>query len=242
MANELETRPVSRATTIRRRLIAAALLALALFAGYMLWFRDSSLFAVEEVEVKGVTAHRAEIETALVRAAARMTTLHVRDAELREAVQGFPTVASIKADATLLHRLEITVTERLPVAEAEIHGDEVAISEDGYILVDLPFEAGELPAIDARSQGAGRLDPEGAAQAAIVGAAPKPLRERISATSWDEERGGVVVELGGAPELRFGDGERAEAKWSAAAAVLADPDSLGATYVDVSVPDRTVVA
>lgn len=233
---------MSRAAAIRRRLAAAVLVALALVGGYMLWFRDSSLFSVDEVEVKGVTAQEAEIEEALVRAAGEMTTLHVRDDELREAVQGFPTVASIKADASLFHRLEITVSERLPVAEATIRGEDVAVSEDGYILVGLSFEAGELPPIEASSAGKGRLESDGAAQAAIIGAAPRPLRERIEAASWDEEGGGVVVELRGAPELRFGDGGRAEEKWRAAAAVLADPTSAGASYVDVSVPDRTVVA
>ena len=233
---------MSRPEQIRRRVLAAVVVALALVAGYMLWLRDSSLFAVEDVEVKGVTAHRTEIEAALERAAGGMTTLHVRDDELGEAVEGFPTVASIRAEAGLFHRLEITVTERLPVGVAEIHGEQVGVSEDGYILVGLDFEAGELPAIDARSQGHGHLDPEGEAQAAIIGAAPKALRERISATDWDEERGGVVVALRGAPELRFGDSAEAGAKWRAAAAVLADPGAAGATYVDVSVPDRTVVA
>jgi cell division protein FtsQ len=227
---------------LRRRLAAVLGVVLVLFAGYTLWLRESSLFAVEEVEVKGVTAQRSEVEAALVRAAGRMTTLHIRDEDLREAVEGFPTIASIQADASLFHRLEITVTERLPVAEAEIHGDQVAVSEEGYVLAGLPFEAAELPPVEARAEGSGRLDAEGAAQAAIIGAAPKALRERISAASWDEERGGVVIALRGAPELRFGGPEQVETKWRAVAAVLADSESIGATYVDVSVPERTVVA
>jgi cell division protein FtsQ len=233
---------VTRGTAIRRRLVGAALIVLALVAIYTFWLRDSSLFAVEQVEVKGVTANKQEVTAALDRAAEDMTTLHVRDDELRRAVERFPTVASISADASLFHRLEISVTERLPVAEAKINGSAVAVSSDGYVLAGLPFKSGELPPIDAEADSAGRLDDHGTAQAAIVGATPKALRDRVERATWDEEAGGVVVELSGAPELRFGDGDRAEEKWQAVAAVLADPDSAGASYVDVSVPERPVSA
>jgi cell division protein FtsQ len=225
---------------LRRRAIAIAALGLVLFAGYMLWLRNSSLFAIEKVEVTGVTANKAEVTAALERAAEDMTTLHVRDDELREAVQGFPTVAAIAADTSPLHDLTVTVTERLPVAEVRLDGQTLPVSADGYVLIGLQQEE-PLPRITEASRLGVQLDPEGAAQAAIVGAAPRDLRERVVATTWDETRGGVVLDLEGAPELRFGDGERAEEKWQALAAVLADgvPD---ATYIDVSVPERPVQA
>jgi hypothetical protein len=50
----------------------------------------------------------------------------------------------------------------------------------------------------------------------------------------------VVVDLRGAPELRFGDGTRAADKWSAAVAVLSSPERGAPSYLDVSVPDRPV--
>jgi cell division protein FtsQ len=222
---------------LRRRGLVLLALAAVLVAGYLFWLRDSSLFAVEDVEVTGVTANKAEVTAALERAAEDMTTLHVRDDELAEAVQTFPTVSSISADTALLHGLEVTVSERLPVAEARLGGEVLPVSADGFVLVGLEVDD-PLPRIEARARGA-LLDNEGAAQAAILGAAPGDLRERLSAASWDESRGGVVVELDGAPELRFGDGERAEEKWEALAAVLAE-GARGATYVDVSVPERPV--
>ena len=86
---------------------------------------------------------------------------------------------------------------------------------------------------------AGLLNAEGAAQAAALGGAPEELRERIEAAEWDPERGGVVISLEGAPELRFGDGSRSDVKWEAVVAVLARVEGAPA-YVDVSVPERAV--
>ena len=43
------------------------------------------------------------------------------------------------------------------------------------------------------------LDEDAAAQAAILGATPAPLRNKYAST-WDDERGGVVVDLKNGPE------------------------------------------
>ncbi len=232
---------MNRGAVLRRRAVGVALILLALFAGYMLWFRNSSLFSVDQIEVKGVTANRSQIAAALATAARDMTTLHVRADQLQHAVAPFPTVATVGAHATLFHKLEITVTERLPVAKAKIEGETVPISADGYVLRGLDFDRSALPSIDAGPPGPGaRLDEDGAAQAAIVGAVPGPLRDRLRGASWDESLGGVVVDLRGAPELRFGGGGAAEAKWRAVSALLAQPGGVSVAYIDVSVPSRPV--
>lgn len=236
----MATRRVSRSRIWRRRAILAAAVALIVVLGYMLWLRDSSWFAIEEVEVDGLTANQQEISASLAEAAKDMTTLHIRDDELRDAVAGYPTVASIKADATLFHKLRIEVTERLPVAVAQVDGRQVAVSEDGFVLLGVDFDSKELPGIEPGKPEGPVLPEEGAAQAAIVGGVPDELRERVKEAAWDEERGGVVVDLDGAPELRFGNGEEVEEKWEAVAAVLTDPDLGSPFYVDVSVPARPV--
>jgi cell division protein FtsQ len=218
----------------------AGAVALILVLGYLLWLRDSSWFAIEEVTVDGLTANQQEISASLAEASKDMTTLHIRDDELRDAVAGYPTVASIKAEATLLHKLRIEVTERLPVAVAKVDGRQVAVSEDGFVLLGVDFDPKELPSLVPGETEGPILSDEGAAQAAIVGAGPDELRDRLKSAAWDEERGGVVVDLDGAPELRFGDGEDAEDKWKSVAAVLTDPELGSATYVDVSVPERPV--
>jgi hypothetical protein len=114
------------------------------------------------------------------------------------------------------------------------------VSGDGYLLVGASFDPKQLPRIeDATAQGP-RLQGDAAAEAAILGATPAPLRERVAGSSWDEAQGGVVVSLDGGPDLRFGDGSRARDKWTAAVAVLSSPEHGSPSYLDVSVPDRPV--
>jgi cell division protein FtsQ len=225
---------------LRRRLVAIAAVAVILVAGYLVFLRNSSLFAIDEVEVSGLTANQERISAALVRAAEDMTTLHVRDDDLRKAVAGYPTVATLTTDTDFPHGLKIEVTERPPVAVAQIEGEQTSVSADGYLLTGIDFDPKELPALDADPPEDGRLGPEGTAQAAILGAAPEELRPRLEEATWDLDRGGVVVDLDGAPELRFGEGDRASDKWQAVVTVLADRDLGSPGYVDVSVPGRPV--
>jgi cell division protein FtsQ len=211
-----------------------------LAAGYFLYLRDSSLVAVTKVEVEGVrSGDRDRIVAALEAAGEGMTTLHVQTEELEAAVAGFPTVESVSADASFPHGLRIEVTERPPALVAQAGGREVPVAADGTLLagvsaaseLDLPVvELGELPQ-------SGKLAGEPLEQALVAGAAPDELRPLIEDISYSKDYGVVLTMKGGIP-IRFGPGARAEAKWAAAAAVLADPKLEGLGYVDVRVPER----
>jgi cell division protein FtsQ len=225
---------------MRRRLLAAAVIMLALYGGYMLWFRDLSWFSINDVTVKGATTNEREIRSAVEQVAGDMTTLHIKDGELRDAVARFPTVASVGASTSFPHGLEVTITERLPVAFLQVHGQQTAVSADGYLLAGADFDAKALPRIEGAAAHGVRLDDDAAAQAAILGATPEPLRNHITGSTWDEDSGGVVVDLKNGPEVRFGDGSRAQDKWQAAVAVLSSDDRGSPSYLDVSVPDRPV--
>ena len=233
-------RQAARGAVVRRRLIAAAVVVVALYAGYMLWFRDLSWFAIDDVTVKGATTNGREIKSAVEGVAGDMTTLHIKDGELRDAVARFPTVASVKATTSFPHGLEVTITERLPVAFVQIGGRPTAVSADGYLLAGASFDQKQLPRIEGAAARGARLDEDAAAQAAILGATPEPLRNRVTASNWDDERGGVVLDLRNGPEVRFGDGSRAPDKWKAAVAVLSSDERGSPSYLDVSVPDRPV--
>jgi cell division protein FtsQ len=211
-----------------------------LYAGYMLWFRNLSWFAIDEVTVEGATTSQREIRSAVEAVSGDMTTLHIKDGELRDAVARFPTIASVSAGTSLPHTLHVKVTERLPVAFVQIGGRRTAVSADGYLLAGASFDEKALPRIEGARANGPRLEQDSAAQAAIIGGTPEPLRERVTSTSWDEDAGGVVVALHNGPEARFGDGSRAADKWAAAVAVLSGQDRGSPSYLDVSVPERPV--
>ena len=225
----------------RRRLVALGLVVIAFVAGYFLWLRDSSLFAVHEVKVTGVTANAAEVTTALQGAAQGMSTLNIDNTRLREAVGRFPTVATIQIDPSPPHTLKITVAERLPIALVKAGGETVPVSADGYLLRGLRA-GGQLPALELSQQpgGGARLAERDLEQAGLLGAAPPELRAGIKGSRFDSAQQGVVIDLASGIQLRMGDASAAAAKWAAAAAVLADPKLGTPAYIDVSVPNRPV--
>ena len=75
----------------RRRVLAGVVVAIVLVAGYFLWFRDSSLVAVDDVEVQGATSNQDQIDEALTQAADGMSTLNVDEEALARAVSSMTT-------------------------------------------------------------------------------------------------------------------------------------------------------
>jgi cell division protein FtsQ len=219
---------------------AAAVLAVgaALAAGYLLWFRDSSLVAVKEVRVAGLSSvSDPEVAGSLERAARGMTTLHVDTDSLAAAVREYPTVKSLTVSAGFPNSLTITVEERLPVAVA---GDsDTPVAADGVLLPGVDADRNRLPPIDATADGGGTLDKAGREQAAVVGAAPDALAGVIASADYTPD--GVEVELTGGISLHFGDASRVGDKWAAAAQILADPAINALDYIDLRVADRPAV-
>jgi cell division protein FtsQ len=218
---------------------AAALLALVVLGAMYLWLRDSSLVGVRQVEVTGLTGSQAEeIRDALTDAARDMTTLHVREDALRDAVQGYPVVRELHADADFPHRLRITVNSYDPIGSMELGGRSVAIARDGTVLDGTPTKG--LTAIAATGSAAGTkiTGTEATRLVRLLAAAPAPLRSRAQRAY--KGPNGLAIDLRQGPRLDFGDLSQVDAKWLAAAAVLADEDSRGASYVDVRLPERPV--
>src|SRR5918997_4443648 len=92
-------------------LAAAGILAL-LVAGFF-WVRDSSLVAVNDVTITGASGPDApRIESTLRSVARDMTTMHVRQDELEEAVDGFPTVSDLRVQTDFPDAVRIEVIER----------------------------------------------------------------------------------------------------------------------------------
>jgi hypothetical protein len=206
------------------------------------WLRDSTLVKVEEVRVTGLTTRDAPaIRRTLRQAALRMTTLNYSEEELRRAVEPFPAVESVSADADLPHKLVIRVREHRPVA-ALVSGDDrrVAVASDGTLL---PQERDSgLPAVkvDALPDD-GRLGkgPQ-ALLVSVVARAPEELRPLLDRAYRAAD--GVRVAIEGGPTLRFGAPIRVRAKWIAAARVLADTPAAAAESLDLRIPERPSAA
>ena len=224
-----------------RLLLAAAVLG-GLAAGYLGWFRDLPLFAVRQVQVTGLSSREApRVRAALVRAARGTSSLHVREARLRQAAAPFPSVRGLEASGDPPHGLRIRVREHRPIAALDAPGSRpVPVAADGTVLAGLD-PGRRLPAVSVRGAQAGeRLKPGRLWRlVGVVAAAPDALAGRIERVG---VRGGlgVVVVMRAGPELRLGSDAELEAKWEAATRVLADASSAGASYVDVRVPERPV--
>ena len=224
---------------LRRRMLAIGLVCLLLAGLYQLWLRDSSLVAVHDVSVSGLTTSDAEqVRAVLTTRAKSMTTLHVDREELERAVSAYPVVRSLEVSSEFPNGLRIRVVEHHPVAIAVSGESEVAVAGDGTILRGLHVE-GRLPVVEVEGSIAGkRLNGRPALRAAAVaGMAPAVLRRRIEEIEQTDDEG-LVASLREGPELIFGDASQLRAKWAAAARVLADAKARGASYVDLRIPGR----
>lgn len=223
---------------MRFRLAGVILAVAALLVGGWLWFRDSSFVRVRDVYIAGLSSSQENVIRAKLRQAALdMTTLHVREEDLRHAVAPYTSVADLRVQADFPRELTIEVVEREPVAVVAIGDSRVPVGAGGMVMRGVRVE-GELPVVPAERLGPeGRLDDRDAlATLEVLAAAPVELRRRVVRTRSTQR--GLVLEMRDGPELVFGGASRPHAKWAAAVRVLADHTSAGATYLDLRLPER----
>jgi cell division protein FtsQ len=226
----------------RRRLAALVVVAAALGALYMFWLRDSSLVRVEHVSISGVSAtpDGARVREKLLAAAKHMTTLRLDPDALRKAVADEPTVHSLSLQPDFPHGLKIQIVENQAVALLVGPGRSVAVAPDGTVLNGPELPSG-LPSVRVASLPSGARVPAGGTldRVAVAGAAPVRLLSRVDAISIERGRG-AVAQLDHGPVVILGRPVELRRKWAAAAAVLADHSSAGASYIDVRMPERPV--
>jgi cell division protein FtsQ len=216
---------------------AAVIVLAGLGVGGWLWLRDSSLVAVTAVRISGATSSdEGRIRSALESAARDMTTLHVREDVLREAVGRFPSVAGLHVDTDFPHRITIRVLEHRPVAALDVDGRRTPVSGAGIVLTGVDADD-DLPTIRRDQVPGSRVDDaKTRAALAVAAEAPRQLLARSERLWWGPE--GLTMDLHDGPPLYFGTRDDAAVKWAAAARVLAEPSAAGATYLDLRVPGR----
>ncbi|MGA2166118.1 MAG: FtsQ-type POTRA domain-containing protein, partial [Solirubrobacteraceae bacterium] len=160
-----------------------ALAVLALLGGGWLLLRNSSLVAVERVQVTGVQGVDAgPIDTALRGAARGMSTLNFNVGALRAAVAPFPVVRDLSVSTSFPHSLRIHVVEQLPVAVVSVGGAHTAVAADGVVLGPdlLASERVPLPALTLAAGSPAPLgghveDATARSELGVLGAAPRVL-------------------------------------------------------------------
>ncbi len=226
----------------RKRLriaLLASVIALPLLGGGWLWLRHSSLVAVQHVRVSGVHGSEAPaIEAALTGAAKRMSTLDVSTAKLRAAVASYPVVGDVRVHTSFPHGLSIEVIEQAPVATLMAGGVKTAVAADGVVLGEA-HASSALPTLTSQVQltpGERVREKALLGELTVLGAAPKALAKSAE-RAYSGSKGLTLVMHGGL-RVYFGDRSRPHAKWASLVRVLTDPGSVGASYVDVRVPER----
>lgn len=236
----LRSRVAALSPRAQVRLLAALAAVVALSLLYYGWFRDSSLVEVRDVEIKGVTSTDApRIRARLTHAAQAMTTLHVDEEALRRAIGPGIAVADLRIETDFPHGIRIEVVEHPPVAVLVAPGERVAVAADGTLLPKVKASGVPTIVVGALPNGPGLGRGRALSLVGVAAAAPRPLRERITRIRRLPAKG-LVAYLRRGPQVILGDGSALAAKWAAAATVLADGASRGASYVDVRFPDRPV--
>ena len=244
-ARQRRATPKPRSTSRPRwggRLLVALGFVVLLAGAFQFWFRDSSLVALEEIAVVGMEGpEESAVGEALRETASGMTTLNVDQDALNAAVASFPTVVGVSVDTDFPHGATIEVSERPPVLIAKADGRTLPVAGDGTILAGVETGDSKLPKVAvAELPARGRLQDDALELAKVVGAAPVPLRELVRDVSIGEDEG-VQVTLEGDIPVYFGGSDHADEKWTAAAAVLAQPKLDQLTYLDVRVPERPAI-
>jgi cell division protein FtsQ len=219
------------------RAVAGCVCALVLLGGGWLWLRDSGLVAVDNVSVTGLSGTEApRVRAALEGAARDMTTLHVRPDQLRTAVEPYPSIMAVDAHADFPHGLRIVVHEHVAVAALASGSDRVPVAADGTLLRGSSTSGLPVVAMAAAPPGDTLSDKRALRIVTLLAAAPPELRSKVSRVYAGPR--GLTAPLDAGPVLFFGGADRLRAKWAAAASVLADRSSAGATYIDLRLPER----
>ena len=223
------------------RSIAIGLALVAFAGGAYLIARESSIFAVQRIDVRGAPpALAARIRRALAPLEGTSLVSFGRAAADRR-LADFPEIASVGYDRDFPHTLHVRVTVEKPVAILRRATDAWLVSASGRVLSALgPGSYPPLPrvwlAAETEVAVGGTVE---TGRALVVAAALKAQHPRMHALAVrDDGDGQLVLQVTGGREVRLGDTSNLALKLAVAAAVLARAQD--ALYVDVSVPTRAV--
>ena len=222
----------------RRRLLALGLLVVLLLAAAVVGGRSVLLhaarFRVSQIAVTGAT----QVDPSLIRAASGIQLggplLAVRADEVRQRLTAIPLLASVEVARDWPGTVQLTVTERTPVA--------LASSATGPALVDstgLPYQLAPKPAPRLPRLAADRVapdDPATEAGLAVLAALSPEVRDKLQVVEADGP-GEVTLRLAGGKQVRWGSPDASARKAAVLAVLLTQPG----TVYDVTAPDLPTI-
>jgi cell division protein FtsQ len=227
--------PSSRSLVIGIGLLVAC-------AGAYVIARETSIFAVQKIEVEGAPpALAGQIRSALEPLDGESLVSFDSSAAARR-LAALPQVAQAHFDRDFPHTLRVLVKVEEPVALLREASSAWLVSASGRVLADL--HGGSYPPLPRIWLDTGTDVTVGTpvdSTADLVLVASLLTRYRLPERVLSVQRsgdGGLALELRGSREVRLGDTSNLPAKLAVTAAIL--PRATGATYVDVSVPTRAV--
>lgn len=221
-------------------MVGLGILAFAL-GGYLL-ARETSLFAVNRIEVEGGSSRvEAQVRQALASLAGTPLVGLDGSAVLRK-VDALPTVVRSSYDRAFPHTLRVTIVPERPAAVLRRGPDSWLVSIRGRVIERLPSTADPglpriwVPGRTSVTVGA-VLAPSGAGVAARAAGLAGAFAGRVATASYTG--GALVFHLRSGLDLLLGNGSDVKLKVAVAQRLLAAVPS-GSTFLDVGVPGRPV--
>jgi len=219
----------------------------ALAVGAYVVARETSVFAVQTIDVRGGTpVVRAEVRAAL-RDESGVSLLRVGGADLTRRLAALPDVASFTYDRSFPHTLRIVVRRERPVLVVrQVPGsDAYLVASSGRVLRALPHaELSPLPRLWVTQSvpvSVGARLPAAVAGAAQAAAAADDLRLPGGVRTIVASPSSLTLDLGTGLQVRLGDAGDVRLKLAIARKIIRVVGGAQATgYVDVSVPERPV--
>jgi cell division protein FtsQ len=222
----------------RRRWLAVLLALVVLLAGAAAGGRQVLLhaarFRVSQVEVTGTTG----LDPAVVRAAAGVRLgeplVSVRTEEVHRRVAAIPRLATVDVRRLWPGTVEVTVTERTPVALAASAAGPVLVDATGTAYELAPRPAPRLPRLAADLLAPD--DPATRAGLAVLAELPRLVRDQLGVVR-AEGPSEVTLLLADGKQVRWGSPDDPARKAAVLTALLSQPG----TIYDVSAPDLPTI-
>jgi cell division protein FtsQ len=222
---------------------------LAFAVGAYVTARDTSLFAVRTLDVRGGTPTlRAQVRAALAGDVGK-SLLRIDQGGLVSALASLPAVRTFTFDRAFPHTLRVVVRRERPVLVVRrVPGKEAyLVAASGRVLRSLPHpERSSMPRLwvtHAVHIAVGGTLPPGEAAAATAAAVGRDVVLAGGIRTVRETSTELTLTLGSGLDVRLGDGGDLRLKLAIARRIIAGSGggAIGAGYLDVSVPERPVL-